>query len=192
MLNNCPVLCSPGERITCSETILLSCVSNRLCQYELAKGWRKDFQPTGWCELNLLKTERPDSLNAGTLFSQENRARLPAGLWLFLTSVRTAKVPADRGCSAARLLRWREAAMEQCKNSPQIHWRIHKFVSDSESDGWKSCDACYLHVSDLRSGKVNGLGWNTLWVYVYWELKRKAKLPGSKITWTTTDVHKSS
>lgn len=37
VLNNCPRLCSASERITRSETISLSCVSNRHCQYKMAK-----------------------------------------------------------------------------------------------------------------------------------------------------------
>lgn len=110
------------------------------------------------------KTEHPGNLNAGTLFSQENCAWLPAGLCVFPTSVRTTEVQADKGCSTDT----------SCTLKGSSNWAVQGFTtnspkdsqiaSDPESDRWKSCDASYLHVFDLKSSKINGFGWNTLWV----------------------------
>lgn len=49
------------------------------------------------------------------------------------------------------------AATEQSKGWSQIHSRIHEFLGDPKADGWKSCNACYLHVFDQKSSKINGL-----------------------------------
>lgn len=125
------------------------------------QGLEKRFASFRLVSTKHAKTERPGNLNAGTVLPGEP-CPTPGRLRVFPTSARTTRVPADKGCSAAHLVHRREAAAEQGKDSPQIHWRIHKFVSDPESDGWKSRDACYSHVSDLKSGEINGFGWNIL------------------------------